>query len=434
MTLTDESGCVAPTRRWVLAVVAACAVGIDAGAARAQDTDDLRFYFGIRVGQGFIEKDPLPGLEIKDPRRNVTGISAGVNFNRYFGVELSGDYMFHTLQVPGMQLGEYGMFSLIPQVRLRYPLLEGRLSPYILGGAGVSFNQFNDQLPEAAGVKVDTQTTGAVFSVGGGIEYFVANNVALGIEAKYLISQDHEIEVEGIVERGKADLDTVLVAGSIRLLFPETPAVHQSDRPYAGRKRLYIGGRMGAAIPVHDEISDGIEWTPSHNEVSSTLGVNRLLGAIVGLNVGDYWGVELVAQGFTPQLALADTGQRFGKFAVYSFIPQLRLRYPLLGGQVSPYFLAGVGFAYGEFTHEKPFGLQVEPVGGNGYAVAASAGLGVDYFVAKNIAVALETNYLYARIPGFFIRGKAQTVNADSVLASLGLRIYFPEGGPLWGK
>jgi len=434
MTPADESGYGGLTRRWLLAIVAACTVGIEPGVARAQDTDDLRFYFGIRVGPYFIEKEPLPGLEIKDPKRNVTGISAGVNFNRYFGVELSGDYTFHTLQVPGMKLGEYGTFSLIPQLRLRYPLLEGRLTPYVLGGAGVGFNQFNDQLPEAAAVKVNTQTAGAVFSVGGGIEYFVANNVALGIEAKYMISRAHEIEVEGLVERGKADLDAVLLAGSIRLLFPETPAVRQSDRPYAGRKRLYIGGRMGAAVPIHNEISDGIEWTPSHNEVSSNLGVNRLLGAIVGLNVGDYWGVELVAQGFTPQLALADTGQRFGKFAVYSFIPQLRLRYPFFGGQVSPYFLAGVGLAYGEFTHQKPFGLEVEPVGGTGYAVGASAGVGVDYFVARNIAVAVETNYLYARIPGFFIRGQPQTINADSVLASLNLRIYFPEGGPLWGR
>jgi opacity protein-like surface antigen len=433
VTRAGEPGRAGPVR-WILALVAVCTVGIEAGAAWAQDTDDLRFYFGLRVGRFFIEKEPLPGLEIEDPSRNITGFSAGVNFNRYFGLELSGDYMFQTLEVNGANLGEYGMFSLIPQARLRYPLLGGRLTPYILGGVGVGFYQFNDQAPNAGGIVVDDQLSGLVASVGAGIEYFVANNVAVGIEAKYLISQDHEIEVEGFVPAGKADLNAVLLAGTMRLMFPETPKVRESDRPYAGRKRLYIGAKMGAAIPVHSEIADGVEWDPSYNRVSWTLGVNRLIGVILGLNVGDYWGLELIAQGFTPQLALAETGQRFGKFAVYSFVPQLRLRYPFLGGQVSPYFLAGVGMAYGEFTHEKPFGLQVEPVGGTGYAVAASAGLGVDYFVAKNIALALETNYLYTKIPGFFLRGESLTINASSMLASLGLRVYFPEGGPLWGK
>ena len=42
-------------------------------------------------------------------------------------------------------IGEYGVFALMPQVRLRYPLFRGRLVPYVIGGAGVAFTDFNDR-------------------------------------------------------------------------------------------------------------------------------------------------------------------------------------------------------------------------------------------------------------------------------------------------
>lgn len=421
--------------RGLLGTLAVLWMTVLGGSAWAQDVGDVRFYFGLGVGQSLINDDPLPGLDWVSQRSNLTNLTAGVNLGRYFGLELSGDYHFKYFDVPGLgEIGEYGMFALIPQARLRYPLFDGLLVPYVLGGVGVSFNEFNDQEPAGAGLQVHARDAAPVAAVGAGIEYFVADNVALGVQVKYLISRWNEIEIEGLVPRGQANLDTLLLSATIRLLFPETPAARRADRPYAGAGRFYVGARIGGAIPVHEEIADGIEWSPSHNAVSTALGVCRLIGFSLGLNAGEYWGIEVVAQGFTPQLALAGRGDRFGKYAVYSFIPQVRLRYPFLGGQVSPYLLGGVGLGYGEFAHPKPNSVALEPLGGEGYGVAASLGVGVDYFVAKNIALALETNYLWARIPGLVVQGQSLPVNADSFLATVGLRVFFPEMRALWGQ
>jgi opacity protein-like surface antigen len=437
MTATSDRSRPHARRWWPRLGAGAVCVALLRATAWAEDTDDLRFYFGLRVGASFLQdREPVGGgLLIEDTTRNVTGLAVGVNLNRYFGVELSGDYQFQGLRIPGRgKLGEYGMFSLIPQVRLRYPLLEGLLTPYLIGGIGVGFNQFNDPEPPAEGLRIRTTTAAPVAAVGGGIEYFIADNIALGVEGKYLFDRWHELEIENLVDGGRANFDAILLTGGVRLLFPETPAARRIRAPYAGRARFYVGARLGAAIPVNDEIADGVRWTPSYNAVSSGLGVNRLIGVVAGLNIGDYWGVELLAQGYTPQLELRGTDVRFGKYAVYSFLPQLRLRYPILDGRLSPYLLAGVGVAYGEFAHPRPASVELEPVGGEGYAVAATAGAGVDYFVARNVSLALETSYLYARIPGFELRGQSLQVNADAALASLGLRIYFPEARPLWGK
>ena len=47
----------------------------------------------------------------------------------------------------------------MPQVRVRYPLLGGRLTPYALAGVGVAFTEFNDRKPPGYDVAVETPGT-----------------------------------------------------------------------------------------------------------------------------------------------------------------------------------------------------------------------------------------------------------------------------------
>ena len=53
---------------------------------------------------------------------------------------------------------------------------------------------------------------------------------------------------------------------------------------------------------------------------------------------------------------------------MYTAMPLLRARYPVLEGRLTPY------------------------VGGTSWGVAGALGVGLEYFVANNIAIGIETN------------------------------------------
>jgi opacity protein-like surface antigen len=85
----------------------------------------------------------------------------------------------------------------IPQVRLRYPLLDGRLIPYAIGGVGLSYAEFNDRKPPGANLEIDDRSFGVAASGGAGLDVFVAHNIALGFETKYLTSRAHTLTIDG---------------------------------------------------------------------------------------------------------------------------------------------------------------------------------------------------------------------------------------------
>ena len=109
---------------------------------------------------------------------------------------------------------------MVPQLRLRYPLRQGRLTPYALAGVGVSFTEINDQKEPVFDfdIDIDGNTWDVVGALGAGVEYFVASNIALGMEAKYLISRGHEIRLEGRTSDVK--LDSLLFSFGLRIFFP----------------------------------------------------------------------------------------------------------------------------------------------------------------------------------------------------------------------
>jgi opacity protein-like surface antigen len=60
------------------------------------------------------------------------------------------------------------------------------------------------------------------------------------------------------------------------------------------------------------------------------------------------------------------------------------------------------------------------------YSWEAGFGVGVDYFVTRNITVGVQGKYVYNRDHSFRINGTEEKVNLDAVLLSLGLKVYFP--------
>jgi hypothetical protein len=98
-------------------------------------------------------------------------------------------------------------------------VLGGRLSPYVLGGVGVSFAQINDRKPPAFGIALSGSNTSVAATVGLGVEYFLLNNLAVGLEAKYVYAGEHDLRVGPL--SGTANPSALLTTAGFRLLWPE---------------------------------------------------------------------------------------------------------------------------------------------------------------------------------------------------------------------
>jgi opacity protein-like surface antigen len=383
-------------------------VALSATLAWAQDTDRPRYYLSLR-GHG-----SNPFTDVHD----LFGASVGVNLNRYWGVELSGEGFERRLRLNGAALGEYAVVPFVPQVRLRYPLLDGRLTPYVIGGVGVALTEFNDRKRPGFGVSVDTPASTVVGAIGAGLEYFVADNVAAGVEIKYLIAGDQTVRINGAPR--SEDLNSLYSAVGLRLFFPEhkrTPRVDVRDGLPA---RVYLGLQLGAAITTD---ADSMPGFALHPEPAAVGPANYFIGGVIGLDLGRYLGLELTAGGYEVRVHSADRGS-VGEEAVYAIIPQVRARYPVLDDRLVPYAVGGVGAGYAEFNDRKPAGADFA-IDATSWGVAATIGAGIEYLVASNIAAGIEARYLTSR--GHTIKiadGRTQRANFDAVLLTVGLRIY----------
>lgn len=184
----------------------------------AQDTDQLRGYLSARLGiASAIDTDVGGGLEAT-AHEQVVGVSVGVNVNRHLGIELRGDGWERNMQL-GRTIGEFAIYTAAPYLRLRYPVLDGRLTPYALVGVGLGYTEFNDRKKPGFDVDVGGTSWGVAGGVGLGLEYFVANNIAIGAETKYVVLRDQDVRFNG--RRQSLDLDTVLTTVGIKFLFPE---------------------------------------------------------------------------------------------------------------------------------------------------------------------------------------------------------------------
>jgi len=401
----------------LLAVVVVAASGVP---ACAQDSDRFRPYIGLK----FFDTNPATGVH------DLYGFSLGANVNKYLGFELSGDtYQVFPDISPFGTIGEYGVFALIPQARLRYPVWEDRLVPYLIGGVGVAFTDFNDRKPRGYGLLIHDQTATVVAgTLGAGIEYFVADNIALGVEARYLFAPDPTLLVQG--NREKVKISAPLITFGMRVFYPELhPAPMAEERPDVPT-RLYIGVRAGGALELNTDLIPGITTEPSNNAIGGAL--SPAFGVSLGLNFGRYLGLELAADGYEVNLQQRGLGG-IGENAIYTIIPYLRLRYPMAGDRLQPYGLIGFGLGHTEFNDRKPPAANTQ-VNANDNSWAMGVGAGVEYFVTSNVAVGMELKYLYT--PGHAMTiGSNPTRDAtvSGLLFSVSLRAFlfdFPAWKP----
>jgi len=406
-----------PRLRLLVGLLLAAAAALAPAACIAADGDELRFGGGLGLGATFrLHTDQGRGLEIDRYSQNYS-LSLGVDINRFVGVEVMTSQSQTDLEWGGRKIGEYGMFTLIPQVRLSSPLLDGRLTPYLVGGVGLGHNEFGDRKRAGIGLSIQGNDTRVAGAVGVGLEYRLADNIGGGGELRYLASRGHEIEIEGT--RQTLNLDALLVQARLRLLFPERET--RPEAAYYTDGRWYIGLRYGGALTTRDRVGDGIEAQPGLDAIGGE--VDQLFAFGAGWDFAPHFGVELSFGGYSPSLAVPGIG-RVAEYAMYYVIPQLRARFPVLGGRVVPYLLAGVGVGYVEVKDRKP-PAHALGVRGDSVAIVGAVGGGLDYMVASNVALGLEFGYLISRGNTLNIGGHSQTVDLDALLMTGGVRIFF---------
>jgi opacity protein-like surface antigen len=381
----------------------------------AEDSEWARPYLQLRRGE----------LNYKWGLQDMWGFGFGWNLNRHWGVELAVDTWESSLFIPGTgdTVGEEAVTSFAVQGRYRYPLWEDRLVPYLVAGIGGAAYQFNDRKDAGLGLDIDADGSGFTANAGIGLEYFVADNVALGVEAKYLWFDPVQVSVGG--REFEYDASDWVVTVGLRLYLAENdpqPLVRSGD---AGPVRLYFGGRAGGSFILDDAWTDSISLEP---EVSAWGGVfNQHFGLCFGANFGAHWGIEVAADG--GEYTLLDQGtQRLGEYALVTAIPQVRYSWPLRGGRWVPYASAGVGVAFGELNDLKP-PFDGSRLDAGGLSPAASAGVGLEWFIARNLSFHLETQWKQVWGQSAKLDGVERDGDFSQIHVMMGFRMYLVELG-----
>jgi opacity protein-like surface antigen len=159
------------------------------------DTDELRGYVAGLFGYEWIwDRNVGAGVHVREKGgdTNLTkGGALGLNFDGHWGAEVQLLYTMLDIRLStGPRFAKMNVFEVLPALRYRYPLLGGRLVPFLLGGVGVSLLDTNEQRPlsvtqDGRSVilfpKFNPGSPAIVGMIGVGIEYFLNHHLSVGL-------------------------------------------------------------------------------------------------------------------------------------------------------------------------------------------------------------------------------------------------------------
>ncbi|MCP5524033.1 MAG: outer membrane beta-barrel protein [Verrucomicrobiales bacterium] len=390
-----------------VAGTAACLLCSTCLTARAEDADRFRPYLRFHSG----DVDPLWNVD------DLWSIGVGANFNRYLGGELAFDYFSRDWPQPGA-VAEISSFHLVPEVRLRYPVLHDRLVPYVVAGIGPSWMQVKDNKPWNINSRIDVEGMSYTAALGGGIEYFIADNVTFGVEGKYLWVGSIDGTVDGVTM--PVDLSAPTFTFGLRVFFDENKPRQFVSYEANPRSRFYFGVRLGGQALTDSAWVPGVELAPEQAAWGGT--VSQTGGLLLGADFGRNLGAEL---SFDHVNHIIDTAA-LGPVSEYGqgwVLGSLRLRYPT--GRWVPYALLGGGICYTEKKDQKLGGVG-QTIDTGGMHPAVGVGAGAEYFIVRNFSVNAEVRWGYTWGHDFGVAGVIPTGTGDySYLAgTIGFRVY----------
>jgi opacity protein-like surface antigen len=187
----------------------------------ARDSDAMRGYFSLRGGVAFLtDTDAVQNATFDDTSGPMGGVSFGMNFNKHWGAELAFDYARTQLRSPTLgKITGYPIWTFAALARFRYPLLNDKLSPYVLAGPALGFGEIGDldQPSSMTGIS-GGQDNSIVAIFGAGIDYFIGHNVAFNFEIKRAAFFNTNIKLHDQSKRLSPEF--VSLAAGIRVLFP----------------------------------------------------------------------------------------------------------------------------------------------------------------------------------------------------------------------
>jgi opacity protein-like surface antigen len=400
----------------VLAMTAFAAEDDEGAAAENSRFDDTRrFYLYVDSGHAFQLYDDFGGdARLDSTTANyVLGGGGGYNFTRHWGLEIQGHGTEPDVRSQSRgKIEELSNITIIPAVRFRYPLLENRLMPYLTAGVGWSMSDINDT--GDLKVKVDMDEQGLAGTVGAGIEYFVAPNVAFGLSAQAFIYGEADTEIvvrdqaNRIVSRseGAVDLTSVALLAHVRMFFGEQYSAEEGNwrdfkRLFFARHgpfdtddlRFYLYSLTGHTFIMDKDYGNGIRMEAPGD-------FNATLGGGIGVNLSRHWGFEIDMLNSEPELDAGAIG-KFVELSNFTVMPAVRYRYGLCDRRLVLSAKAGVGAAFYNLNDARETAdvfqvnraVQTPIVEMDDTSVAGMLSVGFEYFLNHNISVGVSIPY-----------------------------------------
>jgi opacity protein-like surface antigen len=401
------------------ALCATSALAADDAPERAVH-DTGRFYLFVDNGHAFHLQDDFVGdaeLDAPGGFDHALGGGGGYNLTERWSVEFQAYGIEPDIRSPSLgKVKELSLITLAPAVRYRWPLLDGRLMPWVSLGFGWSMSDVNDTGNLRIKLEMDEQTWFG--SLGAGVDWFLADDVALVLSGRYFghPKQDTVLRVLGpgnrelLHEESSADMSHTALLLGLRL-FPGQPAGPGQPRrllfadrgPFdTANPRGYVWVHAGHTFILDDDVGRGIRARAPGD-------YNATLGGGLGANLTRHWGVEVQLVHTEPNLEAGERGG--GKIAELSnltVLPAVRYRHPLRGGRIVPFGFAGLGASFNNpndsrTTADAFFGrrigfrdIRTAKVRIDDTTIAGVIGVGVEYFLNHHLSVGLSLPvYLY---------------------------------------
>lgn len=397
-------------------------VGQDEGdAVRSRslfDLDHFRFYADFRYGSAWSVGELVDGIAISGQTDALDG-GFGFDLGPLASIELRLNlYEFTVSNEERGRFGEFSANAFVPRLRLRYPMGNGRFVPRIAGGVGVAVSQFNDATP-AAGKPEFIQartTTSLAWNVGTGFDWFVARNMALGLEASYqATSRGATIDSLPVTLDSKA----VILSLGLTYFIPERAPEGlfrgvSWGEPDRHGFRPYLTIRAGTKQRL--DSSFGAETTWRHGEALNAGGF--------GFDLNRRFAVELAVENHDG--VIDGDPYRVAEYATWMYLPRVRVKLPDWSDTWVPYLVAGVGLGTSQ-VNDPTFLNQPdmrEVIAGSSESLAGSFGAGLDIHSFGNMSFVIETTYLAYN--STIMEGDGELDLADSSIhVSGGFRFYF---------
>jgi len=205
----------------IASLVAAGLIGV--GAPAFAQSPEVGPYMRAAMGASFVKNvsvtefyGPVPGGSMNLDTGIRFDVDVGYSFNKYIAAEMEFGWTFNDISsISGIYVsgGSYGNFPFLANVILQLPLANGRLIPYIGGGAGGTVGVVDADYISDPFVAISGSDSDVAFAYQGfaGLRFAFNEQMSVGIVYKYFGSGNTSY-YEGVVfpngSQGKLGLGT----------------------------------------------------------------------------------------------------------------------------------------------------------------------------------------------------------------------------------